>query len=62
MKDGNYFCICIGMSIGLIFCYLLVLFLGDARSYRQGQLDALHGKWKYKLVTNQVEQVEEIGK
>lgn len=53
----------IGSVVGFFGCAFF-LFNGVSPSnkhfYKKGQLDALHGKWKYKLVTNSVEIVEEV--
>lgn len=53
----------LGLSLIIIFAVGVACFgIGRLRGYQVGQIDAAKGIQKYRMVTNQVEQIEEIKK
>ena len=52
LEDGNMkestFVLC--MIVIIVIAMMAMLAIGIESGYRQGQIDALNGKWKYKQV------------
>jgi hypothetical protein len=52
-NTGLIFGILLGVGLGLLFAPIAV-FLAEGRAYRQGQIDAAEGRWKYTPATQRV--------
>lgn len=60
MKKNEEIVASVILIVLIIVTLFLVGYLEGKSGYRRGQTDALHGVWKYQLVTNSTENVVEI--